>query len=318
MALRLVFAGTPEFAAAHLQALINSPHEIVAVLTQPDRPAGRGQHLKPSAVKTLALANELPVFQPARLKDEAVQTQLKYFNADLIIIVAYGLILPKEALTIPPLGCINVHASLLPRWRGAAPIQRAIEAGDTETGITIMQMDEGLDTGDMLLQKSYPIDSEISSAELLLNLSQLGAETLIAALNLLEQHNLKSVVQDSSSATYAHKISKAEAELDWNLSAEVLANKVRAFNPWPVAFMQWQNQNCRVWRAIALARQTHHPVGKVIAASKEGIDVQCGKGVLRILELQLPGKKTQSAADFVNAFGSGLHSDPSLAYPSWA
>ncbi len=302
MALRLVFAGTPEFAATHLQALINSPHEIQAVYTQPDRPAGRGRQLKPSAVKSLAIANNLQVFQPVTLKDESVQAQLKNINADLLIVVAYGLLLPKAVLEIPRLGCINVHASLLPAWRGAAPVQRAIEAGDQESGVTVMQMDEGLDTGNILLQKICAINPFENSGELLVGLASLGSEALIETLDLLEKNKLTAILQDNAKASYAHKITKAEAELDWNLSSEVLANKVRAFNPWPVATMSFQNQVCRVWRAVALTETTQQAVGTMVAATKEGIDIQCGQGMLRILELQLPGKKIQAAADFVNAY----------------
>ena len=302
MALRLIFAGTPEFAATHLQALINSPHEVRAVYTQPDRPEGRGRQLKPSAVKSLAIANSLEVLQPITLKDESVQASLKGFNADLLIVVAYGLILPKVVLEVPRLGCINVHASLLPAWRGAAPVQRAIEAGDQESGVTLMQMDEGLDTGNILLQKTYAINPLENSGELLAGLARLGSEALITALDLLEQNKLTAILQDNAKASYAHKITKAEAELDWNLSAEVLANKVRAFNPWPVATMNFQNQVCRVWRAAALTETTQQAAGTIVAASKEGIDVQCGQGILRVLELQLPGKKIQMAADFVNAY----------------
>ena len=302
MALRLVFAGTPEFAAEHLRALLASHHEVSAVFTQPDRPAGRGRHLTASVVKELALQHQLPIYQPASLKDETVQAELRNLNADLLIVVAYGLILPQAVLTIPRLGCINVHASLLPAWRGAAPIQRAIEAGDQQSGITIMQMDVGLDTGNILLQKSCAINNEETSGELLVRLSKLGAETLINALDLLEHNKLTSRTQDNAQATYAHKITKAEAELDWNLSAETLANKVRAFNPWPVAYMHWQNQVCRVWRAEALPQNsTTMTPGSVLAFSREGIDIQCAEGILRLLELQLPGKKIQSVADFVNA-----------------
>lgn len=300
MPLKILFAGTPEFAATHLKALLNSKHTILAVLTQPDRPSGRGQQVTPSPVKNLALEHGLSVYQPLSLKDIEVQKQLSDFGADVLIVVAYGLILPKAVLTIPRFGCINVHASLLPRWRGAAPIQRAIEAGDTETGVTIMQMDEALDTGDILLQAHCPIEADKNSGELFHQLADLGADTLVDALDMLEKGKLIAEPQDHSKANYANKITKVEAQLDWNLSAEILANKVRAFNPWPVAYAEFNAQLVRIWQAVVLEQNSHLKPGSIIKADKVGIDVQCGEGALRLLSLQLPGKKVQSAQDVVN------------------
>jgi methionyl-tRNA formyltransferase len=296
--LRIIFAGTPDFAAEALAALMNTPHEILAVYTQPDRPAGRGRKLKPSPVKQLALEHQLPVLQPTSLKTAESIEELRAFNADVMVVAAYGLLLPPEVLNLPRYGCLNIHASLLPRWRGAAPIQRAILAGDSQTGITIMQMDAGLDTGAMLLKKSCPITQEDTSASLHDRLAVLGARTIVEALNQLSK--LKASPQDESQVTYANKLSKSEALIDWHSSAEELARRVRAFNPWPVAQTTVNGQTLRIWAAEPQTQQAEVTAGVVIRDDKQGIDIACGKGVLRITRLQPAGSKPMDAAAFLN------------------
>jgi len=298
--LRIVYAGTPEFAVPALQALIDSPHEVVAVYTQPDRPAGRGRKLRASPVKQLALAHDLPVEQPTSLRDEQAQAHLADLRPDLMVVAAYGLILPKAVLETPRLGCINIHASLLPRWRGAAPIQRAILAGDRETGVTIMQMDEGLDTGAMLLKRALPIAEDDTAASLHDRLAVLGAEALMEALPGIMDGSLEAIPQNEAEATYAAKLDKAEARIDWQQPAEHIARQVRAFNPWPVAQAELDGQPLRIWEARAVDRPAQAEPGTVVAESAEGIDVAAGEGCLRITRLQLPGGKQLPAATFLN------------------
>jgi methionyl-tRNA formyltransferase len=295
--LRIVFAGTPEFAAHHLQALLDSHHQIIAVYSQPDRPAGRGKKLSASPVKALAQAHQLPVYQPLSLKDPSAQAELEALQADIMVVVAYGLLLPKAVLDIPRLGCLNVHASLLPRWRGAAPIQRALEAGDTLTGVTIMQMDVGLDTGDMLVKAECPILPDDTGGSLHDRLLTLGAPALLQALDELARGTAAPEQQDDSQSCYAAKLHKDEALLDWRLPAEVLARKVRAFNPYPIAFTCRADsaERIRVWEAQAEA--TAGPVGSVIAVSSNGVLVGCGTGSLLLQRLQLPGKVALPAED---------------------
>ena len=288
-----------------LKGLLDAGYNIVAVYTQPDRPAGRGREPRPSPVKQLALKHDLPVFQPETLKDPAAQQQLADLQADLMVVVAYGLILPDAVLATPRLGCINVHASLLPRWRGAAPIQRAILAGDKETGITIMQMDAGLDTGAMLVKAHCPIRDDDTGASLHDRLMQLGADTLVKCLPELAQGVLQPQAQVDADASYADKLTKAEAEIDWRMPASELERCVRAYNAWPVAYTRWhhkgKHENLRIWQAQALADTTDAAPGTVLHSSTEGVDVATGEGVLRITQLQPAGSRVMTVADFINA-----------------
>lgn len=296
MAYRIIFAGTPAFSVAPLQALLDAGHEVIAVYTQPDRPAGRGRKLTASPVKQLALQHGLPIFQPESLKTAEAQVELAAHNADIMVVVAYGLILPQPILETPKLGCLNIHASLLPRWRGAAPIQRAIEAGDKETGITIMQMDVGLDTGDMLLKTHCPILPHDTTETLHEKLKTQGAQAIIDALKQLKQ--LAAEKQDNNQACYAAKLTKAEAKIDWSLSAEIIQRRIHAFNPWPMAFSELEGQNLRILSAQALEGPSHNNPGEIILLEKAGLDIACGKGLLRITQVQPAGKKPMSAYDF--------------------
>lgn len=297
--LRIIFAGTPAFALPPLQALIDAGHQVIAVYTQPDRPAGRGRHLMPSPVKSLALAHGLSVRQPDSLKDPETQAELAACAADLMVVVAYGLLLPRPVLAAPRLGCINIHASLLPRWRGAAPIQRAILAGDTETGITIMQMEIGLDTGPMIHQQRCPILPEDSGGALHDRLAPLGAQALLEALPLIASGTPPLQPQEATLATYAPKLSKQEAIIDWQRPAQELVRQVQAFDPWPVAETRYAGSALRIWSATAVPGSGRP--GTVVASSPAGIEVGTGAGVLRVTRLQLPGKRVTSATDFLNA-----------------
>ncbi|TWC39611.1 methionyl-tRNA formyltransferase [Pseudomonas sp. SJZ079] len=298
-ALRIVFAGTPEFAAEHLRALLDTPHQVIAVYSQPDRPAGRGQKLMPSPVKQLAVQHAIPVYQPQSLRDPAAQAELAALKPDLMVVVAYGLILPQVVLDTPRLGCINSHASLLPRWRGAAPIQRAIEAGDLESGVTVMQMEAGLDTGPMLLKVSTPIDAEDSGGSLHDRLARLGPAAVIEAIAGLAGGTLQGQVQDDSLATYAHKLNKEEARIDWSRPAIELQRLIRAFNPWPICHSTLHAAPLKVLGA-QLGEGQGQP-GQILSASKEGLSVACGVGALRLTRLQLPGGKALAFADLYNS-----------------
>lgn len=298
-ALRIVFAGTPEFAAEHLKALLDSPHQIIAAYTQPDRPAGRGQKLAPSPVKQLAQQHGIPVLQPQTLRDPAAQAELAALQADLMVVVAYGLILPQVVLDTPRLGCINSHASLLPRWRGAAPIQRAIQAGDRDSGVTVMQMEAGLDTGPMLLKVSTPISAEDTGGSLHDRLAELGPPAVLQAIAGLAAGSLAGEVQDDGLATYAHKLNKDEARLDWARPAPELERLVRAFNPWPICHSTLNGEPLKVL-AAQLADGQGAP-GQILAASRDGLTVACGEGALRLTRLQLPGGKPLAFADLFNS-----------------
>jgi methionyl-tRNA formyltransferase len=322
--LKIIFAGTPEFAVPCLEALLKAGHTICQVFTQPDRPAGRGQHLHESPVKQAALRYGLSISQPKTLRDPHVQAELTALKADVMVVVAYGLILPGDVLKIfsHAHGCINVHASLLPRWRGAAPIQRAILAGDKETGITIMKMDEGLDTGPMFKMANCPIEKTDTSSSLHDKLAKLGADTLLSVLNDLSTRQLQPEPQDSKKATIAQKILKQDAKINWNLSAIEIERCVRAFNPWPVAFCSIGNLTVRIWNAgeikssdqiqnIPNSQSAKHfqnknhsskPIsGTILKVAREGIDVATGDGILTLKKIQLPGGKPLLVSDILNA-----------------
>ncbi|MBA0428893.1 MULTISPECIES: methionyl-tRNA formyltransferase [Stenotrophomonas] len=299
--MRIVFAGTPEFAVSSLRAAARH-HEVVAVYTQPDRPAGRGRGLAPSPVKLEAVARGIPVYQPESLKGEAAQQQLRDLQPDLMVVVAYGLILPKAVLAIPIHGCWNVHASLLPRWRGAAPIQRAIQAGDAKTGVCLMQMEAGLDTGPVLLHQELPIAATDTGGQLHDKLAEQGAQVLSDGLGLLRA-GIKPIArpQPEQGVTYAHKLDKAEAKLDWAQDAGALARTVRAFNPWPIAEATLAGERVRIHGAVALEADHGQAPGTVLAAGRDGIDIACGQGALRLRVLQREGGKAITAADYLNA-----------------
>ncbi len=305
--MKLIFAGTPEFAATALQALLAAGHQVVLVLTQPDRPAGRGMILQASAVKKVALAHGIPLFQPERLKDpathEPIRTACSEQGAELMVVAAYGLILPQAVLDLPRRGCINIHASLLPRWRGAAPIHRAIEAGDAQTGITLMQMEAGLDTGPMLRSAALDIDPQETTGSLHDRLAVLGGRLVVEALARFDQ--LSPAAQPETGVTYANKIDKTEARLDWNRPAAEIARKVRAFNPFPGAVVTLAGEPVKAWRGEAVAAGGRP--GQVLAADANGIVVACAEGALRLTELQKPGGRRVTSADFLN--GSSLRPD---------
>lgn len=284
-----------------LEALLSSPHQIVAVYTQPDRPAGRGQQLAASAVKQCAVRHGLPVEQPPTLRDLAAIERLRSWSADLMIVAAYGLLLPQSVLETPRLGCVNIHASLLPRWRGAAPIQRAIGAGDTQSGVTIMQMDVGLDTGPMLLTRTVPIGPRETAASLHDRLAATGAQALLDALDEIAKGTAQPRPQPADGVTYATKIRKEEAVIDWSRPAAEIDRQVRAFDPWPIAQTQWNGQQLRVWAATPIDASALSSPGKVLATSAAGIDVGTGDGVLRLTRVQIAGRKAMSAAEFLNA-----------------
>jgi len=300
--LRIVFAGTPDFAAAHLQALLTDNsfhHSIVAVYSQPDRPSGRGKKLTPGPVKRLALDRGIDVYQPLNFKQAGASEQLAELAPDLMIVVAYGLLLPQSVLDIPRLGCINVHASLLPRWRGAAPIQRAVEAGDAQTGVTIMQMDRGLDTGAMLAKAHCDIGPQCTSAELFETLAQIGAPALIDTVDQLATGNATPEAQDDSLSNYAAKISKQEAAIDWSQHAVVIERKIRAFNPSPIASASLGGERIKIWRATVADGEGE--AGTIIAADKRELVVACGRGSLSLQQLQLPGGKAMDIAALMNS-----------------
>lgn len=298
--MRIVFAGTPDFAATALKALLEAGYNLVGVYSQPDRPAGRGRKLMPSPVKQVALDAGIPVFQPVSLKPEDAQQELASLKPDVMIVAAYGLILPKAVLDIPTHGCLNIHASLLPRWRGAAPIQRAIAAGDAETGITIMQMDEGLDTGDMLLKTSTPIHADDTGGSLHDRLADMGGKAIVEALVQLANSELAPEPQNDADANYAHKLSKEEGHIDWSRSAIEIERLIRAFNPWPGTFTDLGEQRIRLHQASALDQSSDKLPGTVISREREGVEVACGTGTLKVTSVQLPGSKAQSISDLIN------------------
>ncbi|MFA0809664.1 methionyl-tRNA formyltransferase [Microbulbifer epialgicus] len=314
--MNIIFAGTPDFAAVHLQALLNSEHNIIAVYTQPDRPAGRGKKLLGSPVKQLALSHNIPVFQPLSLRDTKAQEELAALSADIMVVVAYGLILPQVILDTPRFGCVNVHASLLPRWRGAAPIQRAVEAGDHESGVAIMQMEAGLDTGPVLVERRCTITEADTGGSLHDKLAELGGPALIEALAQMADGSARPQRQDNALANYANKISKEEARIDWQRPAEELQRQIRAFNPFPVCWTTYKDkkgeQRLRIYGA-ALEHGCHnYSPGKIIASDDEGILVACGREALRLQLLQLPGKKALPATEILKGYREQFAPDTQL------
>ena len=297
--LNIIFAGTPEFAAKHLEYLITNNYNIVACYTQPDRPAGRGKKLQPSAVKQVALENNIPVCQPQSLKTDEALAELASWNADLMIVVAYGLLLPKAALDTPTHGCINVHGSLLPKWRGAAPIQRAVLTGDSETGVTIMQMDVGLDTGDMLLIEKCEITEQDTSGSIYEKLQLIGPKALTSTVDKIAAGDIKPIKQDNALATYAHKLTKQEALINWTLSAIEVERHIRGYQPWPVAYTNLGGNTVKVLQA-QVVEVDNKPAGEIINADKTGITVATSDGAIKITQLQPQGKKPMSVTDFIN------------------
>ncbi|WP_375751968.1 methionyl-tRNA formyltransferase [Vibrio sp. HN007] len=311
--LRIVFAGTPDFAARHLAALLSSEHEVIAVYTQPDRPAGRGKKLTASPVKNIAVDNNIPVYQPENFKSDEAKQELADLNADIMVVVAYGLLLPQQVLDTPKLGCINVHGSILPRWRGAAPIQRSIWAGDKETGVTIMQMDIGLDTGDMLKIATLPIEATDTSASMYEKLAELGPEALVDCLADIADGKAEPEKQDDDLANYASKLSKEEAKIDWSQEAEFIERCVRAFNPWPMSYFSVAENNVKVWKSRAESSDSGKPAGTVIKADKTGIYVATAKGTLVLESIQIPGKKAMPVQDVLNSKSSWFEAGSILA-----
>ena len=316
--LRIVYAGTPEFAVPALDALCATQHKVVAVYTQPDRPAGRGRVLTASPVKQCAQIHALPVEQPLNFRDASTVEQLCSYQPDVMVVAAYGLILPQAVLDIPRFGCINIHASLLPRWRGAAPIQRAILAGDAETGVTIMRMEAGLDTGPMINKRGFALTASDTTASVHDRLSTLGATLLIQVLNNLSEALHQAIPQPQDGVTYAKKLSKDEAVLDWSLPAEQLDRQIRAFNPWPMAETRLHDQQLRVWRAAVMPNGHNKIPGTVLAANNNGIQVACGGNVLNLLEVQLAGRNRLSAAEFIKSHHqlTGVQLGASTGMPS--
>ena len=303
--MRVIFAGTPDFAATHLQAILDDDrYQLVAIYTQPDRPAGRGKKITQSPVKKLALANDIQLKQPASLTDIKTQETIARLEADVLIVVAYGLILPQAVLDIPRLGCINVHGSILPKWRGAAPIQRAIEAGDRETGVTVMQMDVGLDTGPMLTTSQCTIDDKETSASLYPKLAVLGAQALINTLEKMRSGTAVGIAQDSTQSSYADKIAKQESLIDWSASVTEIERRIRAFNPFPAAYSLVNGQRIKIWLASAVSRDYPGVPGEILSADDDGLLVKCGNGALLISTIQLAGKSKMCVAEVLKSRAS--------------
>ena len=303
--MRVIFAGTPDFAATHLQAILEDDrYQLVAIYTQPDRPAGRGKKITQSPVKKLALANDIQLEQPASLTDIKTQEAIARLEADVLIVVAYGLVLPQAVLDIPRLGCINVHGSILPKWRGAAPIQRAIEAGDRESGVTVMQMDVGLDTGPMLTICRCAIDDKETSASLYPKLAVLGAQALINTLEKMRSGTAVGIAQDSTQSSYADKIAKQESLIDWSASVTEIERRIRAFNPFPAAYSLVNGQRIKIWLASAVSRDYPGVPGEILSADDDGLLVKCGNGALLISTIQLAGKSKLCVAEVLKSRAS--------------
>jgi methionyl-tRNA formyltransferase len=299
--MKIIFAGTPEFAVPFLEALLKSEHQVLAIYTKIDKPAGRGLKLTASPIKECALKHQIQLYQPVTFKDTETQQQLKNLGADIFIDVAYGLLLPKTVLTATPSGCVNVHPSLLPRWRGAAPIPRAILAGDTVTGVSIMQLDEGLDTGDIYQQASFAIENTDTSATLFSKTIQIGIPLLLDTLKKIANGTATLTKQNAAEQTYANKITKDEAKINWHRSAIEIDRMIRAFNPWPIAYSEISGKNIRIWQAIPLLQTTTQPPGTIIATSDSGLDVATHNGIIRLQQIQLPGGKVLPVKEILKA-----------------
>ncbi len=306
MPLTIVFAGTPSFAVPVLEKLLTSEHQIIAVYTQPDRPAGRGRQLSASPVKQVAQQHALPIYQPESLRDTTAQQQLAALHPDVMVVVGYGMILPEVVLNIPKYGCLNVHPSLLPKWRGATPVQSAILAGDTETGVAVMQLDKGMDSGDILQCETTTIGAEETSGELYDRLFTQGADLLLRTLADVETQQVKARPQQHDQATFAKKITKAQAEIDWQLPASKIHQQIRAFNPWPVAYTYFKQQPLKIWQASPVAGDTDDAPGTIVEVSKTALDIATGQGILRLQKVQQPGKKAMAIKDFINANQTSL------------
>ncbi len=305
--MKIIFAGTPDVATVPLQALLRSNHEVVAVYTQPDRPAGRGKKMVASPVKTLALAYDIPVEQPENFKSEDARATLHSYQADIMVVMAYGLLLPTSILEAPKYGCINIHVSLLPRWRGAAPVQHAILSGDQETGVTIMQMDKGLDTGAILKQQTCAIDKHDTSESIYEKLNTIAPELLLTTLIDIQSATLKSMVQDNTLATYAHKIEKQEAKISWQETSSMIDRKVRAYYPSPIAFFEWRGEFVRIWQGHVVSHFGSQPPGEVLEVNKQGVTIKTQDGAYCITRLQFPGKNPLSGHEMFNAWRQKSH-----------
>lgn len=311
--MKIIFAGTPKFAIPALQKIINSNHEICAVYTRPDKPAGRGQKLTPTPVKVVAEEHNLPIYQPKTLKAIEAQEEMKSLNPDILINVAYGMLLPEEILNIPKFGCINIHPSMLPLYRGAAPIQRAIESCDDVTGVTIMKMDIGLDTGDIYKQEIMPIEKNDTSETLAKKASEVGARLLLDVITEIENGTDKPTKQDDDKSTYANKLTKEEGKIDWNKSAKEIDCMIRAFIPWPVAYTEIDDKYIRVWEAEVIEEKTTEKPGAIIEANKKGVKIATSNGILSLLKIQLPNKKPLLISDVLNANQNLFESGKKLA-----
>jgi len=298
--MNIIFSGTPEFAVPALEALLNSKHKVIAVYTQPDRPQGRGLKVTPSPIKQLAITYELPIYQPETLRDPQIIQQLHDLHPDLFIDVAYGLFIPEEILNLPRYGCINIHPSLLPRWRGASPVQAAILAGDKITGVSIIKINQEFDAGNILKQQEIPIENHDTAATLLQYLAKIGAELLLEVLTEIENGQVKEIAQNNAFNTYATKIKKEDAKIAWNISAQGIERMIRAYNPWPIAYTTLSGETIRIWEAKILPHENATP-GTIVNIDKNGIDIATKNGILRVIKLQLPGKKVLTAAEVLNS-----------------
>lgn len=306
MSLKILFAGSPDFVVPVLEMLKNSNHSVIAVLTKPDRPTGRGRRLQANPIKVAAKSYQIPVLQPETLRDQAIQNELKALQPDIMAVAGYGIILPKKVIDLPKYGSVNIHPSLLPKWRGATPVQSSLLQGEKTTGVTIFQISEGMDAGDILAQESYSVENDQTTHDLYEILFKIGGKLLLKVLDQIEKGSLKPQRQNDKEATYCKIIKKVDAEINWELSAEELANQIRAYNDWPVAYTLFKGLHLRIWEAKALSESSTLAPGTVVKVNKAGVDIACGKHCLRLLRVQMPGGKLISIADFINAHKNDL------------